>query len=55
MMLHPWMTFFVAMTLAGGVADGIRRLTRGKQSDVVAISKAEAEARADEAFWRRKP
>lgn len=26
MIEHPWMTFFVAMTLAGGVADGLRRL-----------------------------
>ncbi len=26
MIEHPWMTFFVAMTLAGGIADGVRRL-----------------------------
>lgn len=26
MLEHPWMTFFVAMTLAGGIADGLRRL-----------------------------
>jgi hypothetical protein len=25
---HPWMTFFVAMTLAGGIADGLRRLCK---------------------------
>lgn len=23
---HPWMTFFIAMTLAGGIADGFRRI-----------------------------
>jgi len=26
MMEHPWMTFFVAITIAYGVADGIRYL-----------------------------
>lgn len=31
MMQHPWMTFFVAMTLAGGIADGARRLCTRKQ------------------------
>jgi len=54
MMEHPWMTFFVAMTLASGVADGIRRLAKGKQSDAVEIANVEAKARADEASWGRR-
>lgn len=32
MMEHPWMTFFVAMTLAGGIAEGLRRLAKRPRS-----------------------
>lgn len=38
-MEHPWMTFFVAMTLAYGVADGIRYLAKRRRPPRKEISK----------------
>ncbi len=32
MLEHPWMTFFVAMTLARGIADGMCRLCSRRRS-----------------------